>query len=140
VSGGLFGEQNVRIPYAFQGYVPCAAGGAGEVIEVSGTLHVREHTTYDSNGGVHTMALAHPQGVSGVGLTTGDKYHATGMTMERYNASLAREGSQYTLLNNFRLIGQGKGNNYLVHQNIHVTVNANGEVTADVDNVTFDCR
>ena len=31
-------------------------------------------------------------------------------------------------------------NNFLVHENTHVTVNANGEVTASVDNFSVDCK
>jgi hypothetical protein len=41
---------------------------------------------------------------------------------------------------NFRLIGQGKGNNYLVHSIFHFTINAKGEVTAFVDQVSVECK
>jgi hypothetical protein len=43
-------------------------------------------------------------------------------------------------VNNFRLIGQGSGNNLQVHQNVHITINANGTVTATVDNTSVDCK
>jgi hypothetical protein len=43
-------------------------------------------------------------------------------------------------VNNFRIIGQGPGNNYLVHEVFHVTINANGEVTAYVDNFSIECK
>jgi hypothetical protein len=41
---------------------------------------------------------------------------------------------------NFRIIGQGSGNNFLIHENFHVTINPNGTVTAFVDNFSVDCR
>lgn len=43
-------------------------------------------------------------------------------------------------MNNFRMIGQGPGNNFAIHQNIHITVNADGEITAQVDNHRVTCR
>jgi hypothetical protein len=44
-----------------------------------------------------------------------------------------------TFVNNFKIIGQGPGNNFLVHQNVHITVNANGTLTASVDNFSTEC-
>ncbi len=43
-------------------------------------------------------------------------------------------------MNNFRIIGQGEGNNFLIHVNGHFTVNANGEVTVANVNFSADCR
>jgi hypothetical protein len=49
-------------------------------------------------------------------------------------------GYEYTYVNNFRIIGQGPGNNYLIHNNFHYTINANGELTAWVDNFSAECK
>jgi hypothetical protein len=38
------------------------------------------------------------------------------------------------------MIGQGPGNNYSVHENFHITFNANGDVTAVQDNFNVDCK
>jgi hypothetical protein len=78
-----------------------------------------------------------PQGISGTGLVTGDKYQATGVTQDEFNTSF---GMEETFINNFRIIGQGPGNNFLVHENFHITINANGTVTAFHDNFTIDCK
>jgi len=43
-------------------------------------------------------------------------------------------------VNNFRIIGQGPGNNFLVHETFHFTINANGNVTAFVDHFSVDCK
>ena len=45
-----------------------------------------------------------------------------------------------SFVNNFKIVGQGPGNNYLVHENFHVTVSTNGDVTALHDNLTIDCK
>lgn len=128
---------NVQIPTTISVFVPCAAGGAGEVVVLSGTLHVLFHTTIDDSGGIHGMYHYQPQGISGTGLTTGDSYQATGETL---GTIYSRVGGEVTDVNNFKIIGQGPGNNFLVHENFHFTVNANGEVTAFVDNFSVECK
>ena len=128
---------NVQIPFDLFVFVPCAAGGAGEDVFLSGTLHVLFHTTIDNSGGFHTKFHFQPQGISGTGLVTGDKYQATGVTQGTDNGKV---GFESTFVNNFKIIGQGPGNNFLVHENFHFTVNANGEVTAFVDNFSVECR
>ena len=45
-----------------------------------------------------------------------------------------------TTVNVLRLIGPGPGNNLLVHTNLHFTVNAGGETTADVVHSRVDCK
>lgn len=128
---------NIQIPYYTIVFVSCAAGGAGESVELSGTLHTLYKTTLDNKGGYHSKYHFQPQGVSGTGLTTGDKYMATGVTQDAFNGHV---GSEETYVNNFRIIGQGTGNNFLVHETFHVTINANGEVTAYVDNFSVECK
>jgi hypothetical protein len=128
---------NIRIPIDITVFIPCAAGGAGEFVELTGDLHVLFATTQNANGGFHVKTHFQPQGVSGIGLTTGDKYQGTGVTQEEFNVNA---GEQDTFVNNFNIIGQGPGNNALVHENTHVTVNPDGTVTASVDNFSADCK
>ena len=128
---------NVKIPINLVVFVPCAAGGAGELVDLNGLLHVLFHVTIDDSGGFHSKFHFQPQGVSGTGLTTGDKYQATGETQGTDNGKV---GFESTFVNNFKIIGQGVGNNFLVHENFHVTVNANGTLTAFVDNFSVVCK
>lgn len=124
-------------PFFFSFFVPCAADGAGEDVELSGELHWLFHTTVTPNGQFKAKFHAQPQNVSGFGLTTGDMYHATGVTQDHFSGSV---GETYTFVNNFRIIGQGPGNNFTVHENFHYTVNANGEVTTERTNFRIDCK
>jgi hypothetical protein len=130
---------NEQIPFSLIDFVPCANGGAGEEVLVTGTLHVLTHVTIDARGGLHVKLHVQPQGASGIGLTTGDTYRGTGVTQEHFNFN-ASGGFTDTFINNFRLIGQGPGNNLLVHQTIHVTVTPNGDVTSEVENTSVECR
>ena len=45
-----------------------------------------------------------------------------------------------SFVNNFKIIGPGPGNNLLIHENFHMTVNADGTVTVVIDNTSFSCR
>lgn len=117
-------------------FVPCADAGAGEYVELTGELHDLFHVTANANG-FHIKGHDNPQGVSGTGLTTGVKYQATGVTQFEQNMTV---GAQYTSINNFRIIGQGPGNNYLVHDNFHMTINLHGEVTSYHDNFSVECK
>src|SRR4051812_26788386 len=128
---------STSFPFDIVVFVSCANGGAGGDVGVSGTVHDLFHVTFDNVGGLHIKALDNPQGISGVGLTTGAKYQATGGTQSEFNAKV---GLEETDVNNFRIIGQGPGNNFLVHDNFHVTVNANGTITAVHDNFSIDCK
>ena len=128
---------NLQIPFELFVYVPCAAGGLGEDVYLSGTLHLLFRTTFDNQGGYHSTFHYQPQGISGVGLLTGDRYQATGETQGTDNG---RVGYESTFVNNFKIIGQGSGNNFLIHENIHYTITANGEITAFVDNFSVECR
>jgi hypothetical protein len=128
---------NEQIPIVLLAFVPCANDGAGELVLLEGTLHVLTHVTIDDQGGLHVKQHFQPQGISGVGLTTGDKYQATGVTQDEFNATA---GFEETFINNFRIIGQGPDNNLLVHETFHVTVTPNGDVTTVVDNISIECR
>ncbi len=128
---------NFQQPLDMFVFVPCARGGAGELVHLTGTLHILFVDTIDAQGGVHSKFHFQPQGVSGNGLISGDKYQATGETQGTFNA---RVGSEFTFVNNFKVIGQGPGNNFLVHENVHVTFLADGTLTANVDNFSVKCK
>ena len=128
---------NFQQPIDLTVFVPCARGGAGELVTLTGSLHILFVTTIDDRGGFHSKFHFQPQGVSGTGLITGDKYNATGETQQTFNG---RVGFEFTFVNNFKIIGQGPGNNFLAHENIHVTVLPDGTVTANVDNFRITCK
>ncbi len=120
-------------------FVPCAAGGAGEIVDLSGSLHTLISFTINGNN-VSGYFHFQPQGISGIGETTGDDYQGTGVTEETFRNSLQNGQANSTFVNNFRIIGQGPGNNYLVHETLHVSVNAEGTVTVTHDNFSIDCK
>ena len=123
----------------FTVFVPCANGGAGEEVVFTGDLHVLITFTLNGNnvsGKYHFQA----QGLRGVGTITGDKYQATGGSQGTFKGSLQNGQFQHTDVNNFRVIGQGPGNNFLAHDLFHITFNANGTMTTVVDQHSVDCK
>lgn len=66
---------NESDPVNFPVFVPCAAGGAGEVVDVSGLMHVL--VTQTVNGKYVTFHVTtNSQGPSGTGETTGLEYES----------------------------------------------------------------
>jgi len=126
--------ESIQIPLLIEVFVPCANRGAGEVVSLAGTLHEVFHITFDAAGGIHLKIHDQPQGISGFGQTTGIRYQATGVTQQQLSTN------PFTFVNNFQIIGQGPGNNFRIHQVFHVTVNANGELTAFRDRASAECR
>lgn len=126
-----------RVPLYLEVFVDCAYDGLGETVVLEGTIHFTFHAKFDSAGGLHIHSLANPQGVRGYGQLTGDKYQGTGVAKENFTLL---PGQTSTFIDNFRIIGQGPGNNLLIHQNTHYTINANGDITAEVDNFSAECK
>jgi hypothetical protein len=129
--------QNIVVPFSQDVDIPCANGGAGETVTISGNLHILITFSISANGGVRAKTHFQPQGATGVGAITGDIYRATGVTQFQFNSHV---GYEETFVNNFRIIGPGPGNNFLAHTTAHLTINANGDVTAFVEHFSVDCK
>jgi len=129
---------NEFVPFSQATLVPCANGGAGEVVLVEGVLHVQNHLNFNNNR-LTLKTHLQPQGAVGTGTVTGDKYQATGVTQEQDSTGIIG-ASEFTFINNFRLIGQGPDNNLQVHQLIQITIDANNIIRTNVINTTIDCN
>jgi hypothetical protein len=125
---------NISIPITLVVDIPCA----GELVVLNGPLHILSTLTFDRGGGFHMVAHFQPKGIRGLGQVSGAKYQATGITEFQTNAKAVPFETSF--VNNFKIIGQGPGNNLLIHENFHLTVNANGRLTAFIDNSSFECR
>ena len=115
--------------------IPCA----GESVILEGQLHVLTHYTVTGKNVVSKTHMQ-PQGITGVGSISGKRYRSTGVTHDVFKGSFKNGQYTTTEINNFRIIGQGPGNNFIVHATFHLTLNANGITTAIVDNFYIDCK
>ena len=125
-------RDNLHLPVEFTAFSQCA----GEELHFSGEFHINIHTVIDAKGGFHSVFIANDHSISGVGLTTGIKYHEVGATTEVFNVSgdfAPQEGTGTFTLN---YIGQGPGNNAINRFQFHYTINANGVTTVEFVNFT----
>lgn len=129
------GATTTTVPISTEFFVPCA----GETVTLSGTVLINSHFTQDANGGAHGHFISPSTALRGVGLTSGQQYVGHSRTI-----SIANSSSEGFPLNNsfiqvFRVNGAGPGNDYSLRIQIHVTLNANGELTANVFRIEFVC-
>ena len=136
-TAGVYTE-NYSEPINFTQFIPCAAGGAGEDVEFIGTLHILFKYTLNKNGIYNLESEHNPNHLMGMGLSTGGKYVGTGIT--QYHQITGKINEEYTFTDNFRLIGQGPDNDFTVKETLHYTVNANGKMTVNFDNLTEECN
>jgi hypothetical protein len=137
-AGGLVYMDNYSEEVHWTFVNPCAAGGAGEDVVLDGVIHYVFNEVSSSSGNAVYKSMGNPQGLIGVGVDTGDVYRATGMTQ---GISTVKDTNDvYTSINSFHFIGPGPGSNFILHSTFHLTFNANGELTAYVDNYSSECR
>jgi hypothetical protein len=122
-------------------WVSCANGGAGESVSLSGELRMKTQTFESKKTGEVLVRLqSQPSDVDGVGSVTGASYHGAGVAIEAEHRSPSSEAYNYHFIHNFLIIGQGPGNNILVHTNVHQTLNANGEAVSSVNLDKAECQ
>lgn len=128
---------NYRVDVNLTMFVPCAAAGAGEFVQLSGPLDILFVTTIDNRGGFQSKYQVQPKGIIGTGISSGIKYKGTGMTHGTFDGTV---GLTSNLVSDFKVVGQRSSGGFLVHQDVHVTTNANGVLTVSVDNFSVTCK
>jgi hypothetical protein len=112
--------------------------GCVERVHLSGSLLGVFTLTESATGGYVMSSHYQPQGLTGIGLTTGKTYRATGLTREA-TAVTPAGGSTYTFVNQFHIVGTAGAVTFTVREIVHVTVTPSGDVTASVENVSSSC-
>lgn len=130
-----------EVPVAYAEFVPCAAGGTGEVLDFSGTLKEFIHGTLTGDGRVIFSAKMVPNLV-GVGQTTGSEYRLVGETgtTQVYPIDTNNPSEKWIMTEHFNLVTPGEGNVAVNMTVFHEIGNANGELVNTVDRVTVECR
>jgi hypothetical protein len=140
-TGSLAGMDrvNVTIPTQFHAQNPCAGGRFGEIVVFTGDQHLVFFESSMANGHLNTKLQWNAEGVTGLGQFTGFTYRATGVTQD-HTINSAALPYEYTMINNYHIIGQGQATNMDLHETLHVTINANGDVSASVSDYDFACH
>ena len=127
---------NTTASYAYSGWVPCANGGAGELL--TGTIDARILETSTSNGSVDASRFAYALHGSLVGRVTGDVYRLSAITHGTYVTRLESDKYSATYVNRYHLIGPGTGNDLVVRETAHVT-RFGDDVVIDRDEFSIEC-
>jgi len=113
---------------------PCTPG---DLVALSGQLHIVLSITEDPQGGYHVSETAR-ENLAGASLATGVKYGASKTETWTWYA-----GTPFPALNTHtidsELVSQAGTDNFLAHVTVHTTINANGVPTVTVDTIRLDC-
>ena len=125
--------ENVFLPVDYVVEDPCS----GEAIQLSGTQHLTIHTHTDKDGITRTTVNFNFQGVSGVGLTSGQLYQAqsNATSIEIQPTDLLQ-----TYVTNFSLVEKGSGISFLFHQTVQIRIDENGEFELRAENIFSECK
>lgn len=108
----------------------------GQPVVISGTMHMVTHFTTNANGGTHIHINTNWQDVSGTSGTT--TYQAQSNNHFNFNSNDPQ--SEFTTIDDVRLISAGPTNNLKVRAHMHTTINANGEATASFIRFELICN
>ena len=118
-----------------------------ELVHITGTAHIKYHETVQIGGGTNTELEYNTQNTQAVALVSGVKYIAG----QEFSESVQDipPGTTQTFVNHFRLMRQGEsfdlgtdfvGDDLHFRSILHVTVNANGVITADKFEMERECK
>lgn len=126
---------NETLPFTNTMPNPCN----GDIVTFSGDIHVVNHFTTDAGGGTHVKTHGNYQSVSGTGTPSGAQYRVVTTSNETINDNDGpqTEVSSVQVLN---LISQGSGPNFRLRIVFHITINANGTTTSQVEESSIECR
>jgi len=134
--------QNFTVQPTLSAFIPCADNGNGETaVAIDPWVHLIIRQIVDASGGTHFSGMGHPIGNwNYVGQTTGDIYNATGLTRWVENTETDWAPYTWTFVNSYKLIGRGAASDLRITQVEHYTWNANDVLTAEVSNVSVECK
>ena len=123
---------SVDVPLRGATFSGCVPPGA----YVSGHMKTTFRFTTNLNG-IHVGSQTHACGakivVPGIGEFVSNEIHYDETNVNLHGAT------EFTLHSRFKYTSPGAGENYRMDAEMHVTVNANGEVTAEFTRIDIDC-
>jgi hypothetical protein len=104
----------------------------GENVKITGSIHFVSQTQPD--GGI--VGHFNYQHVTGTGLTSGTEYRVSAVDQVHLSPPFP---SSIHSVRSFRMIAPGPGNDLLVNALMHITVTANGDVSASIEELSNRC-
>jgi hypothetical protein len=131
-------ENDIRIPYHQPVIVPCGRLGQ-EIVPFDGTVHVLFQTSFSTNGRRHLKLQTNAQGMTGIGLVSGDLYRLNGGSSDAYEFDVDGPYSN-TYVNNFHVESAGATGNIVAHETLRVLVDENGIPSVQAVNFVAECK
>jgi hypothetical protein len=132
-------ESSVELePFESILFVPCVNSGNGEDVALTGSVKFIDQVIFNNHGFTFTYH-AIPQNITGLGLSTGETFVATGVDGGTISGEYGEYG-QYTsiFMVQFRLIG--KSNAFTIVYKTKVTITPDGRITTTIEEENADCR
>jgi hypothetical protein len=130
---------DIRVPVTMPVRIPCSRAG-WEIIPMSGVEHASMQLSSTATGGLRMRLHVNAQGVTGVGLVTGDTYRASGTTEEQYSWDAGNALDEYYLTYNFNVTSPGATGNIVAHEVLRMSFDASGFPTLDVAKFDAECH
>jgi len=126
------------VPFERTLFVPCGNGGEGEEVALNGSIKLVEQIIFNDHGFTFTYHAV-LQGISGLGLSTGENFVVSGGDKGTITGEFGEEG-QYTrvFMGQLRIIGQTGA--FTVRYKFKVTITPNGNITTRIEQEEIDCR
>lgn len=127
----------VAVPYDRTLFVPCANGGAGEYVHITGSTNFQYTISWTDHGftfGYHGNTYK----IEGVGLTSGEKFVGSANTEGQVFGSWVNSQWLSTFVDQLRLISSSTS--FIVKNNYHVTVTPDGEVEVKFRDQEAECK
>ena len=131
-------ENDVKIPYHQPVIVPCGRLGQ-EIVPFDGTVHVLFQTSFSAGGRRHLKLQTNAQGMTGVGLVSGDLYRLNGGSKDMYEFDVEGPYAN-TFVNNFHVESAGATGNIIAHETLRVLVDENGVPSVQTVNFVAECK
>jgi hypothetical protein len=117
----------------------CGNGGAGELIDLSGTMSSLFHLTIDDSGGTHLVLQEANLRLQGIGEITGNKYQFIRVSTQTFEVNSGSLPITATFESNFKVISQGSDSDDLAHILSRSTINENGIITTEIEKISVVC-
>ena len=127
----------VAVPYDWTVYVPCANGGAGEYIHITGSTNFVYTISWTDQGftyGYH----ANTYKIEGVGLTSGTTFVGSGFTEGQVKGSWVNDQWISTMVDQLKLVGPG--GSFIVRNSYHVTESPDGTLETKLVDHDVSCN
>lgn len=112
---------------------PCT----GETITLTGEMVIMVHDLDDAAGGFHETFTIVPHGVTAVGAS-GTQYRSIGAHSDSFSTGTGR-ATTFSFSVAFLVVSEGGTDNFVAKATIHFTVNAKGDVTAELEGFRAEC-